>query len=55
MLEGSKTEDYLEESEQWSDKEGGHPAEKKPPSEDEREEELIHNPELWGLGFKENA
>ena len=46
VLEDSEAEDYLGESEQGSDKEGGHPAEKKPPSDNEREEELIPYPEL---------
>ena len=46
VLEDSKAEDYLEESEQGSDEEGGHPAEEKLPSYDEREEEFIPNPGL---------
>ena len=43
VLEDSKAEDYSGESEQGSD---GHPAEEKQPSDDERQEELIPNPEL---------
>ena len=46
MLEDNDVEDYLGESEQGSDEEGGHPTEEKLPSVDEREEEHIPNPEL---------
>ena len=37
VLEDSKPKDYLGESEQGSDEEGGHPTEEKPPSDDEWE------------------
>ena len=43
-LEDREAEDYSGESEQGSNKEGGHPTEEKLPSDDEREEELIPNP-----------
>ena len=50
-LEDSEAEDYSSESEQGSDEEGGHPTEEKQPRDDEKEEELILNQGLWGLGF----
>ena len=52
VLEDSKGKDYSVESEQGSDEEGGYPAQEKLPSDDEREEELIPNPELRDLGFQ---
>ena len=50
--EDSDLKDYLGESKQGSNEEGGHPTEEKPPSDDEREEKLILNPEHQGLGFE---
>ena len=52
VLEDSKAEDCSGESEQGSYDESGQPTEEKLPSDDAREEELIPNPELWGLGFE---
>ena len=46
VLEDSKAEDYSWKTKQGSDHEGDHPTEEKPPSDDEREEELIPNPKL---------
>ena len=42
----------MQESEQDSDDEGGHLTEGKLPTDDEREEEPILNPEPQGLGFR---
>ena len=48
-----KSENYSgAESEQGSDEEGTHPKEERLPSDDEKEEELIPNPGLQGLGFE---
>ena len=51
-LEDSEAEDYSGESEQGSNEEDGHPTDEKLPCNDEREEELIPNPELQGLSFE---
>ena len=46
LLDDSETEDYSGESEQGSNKEGGLPIEEKTISDDEREEQIIPNPEI---------